>query len=132
MKQFLVFILSLVYLVTSTGATMHTHFCMGKIADWSLWEKSEGTACSKCGMESAEQSEGCCSNESKWIKIEDDQKAALANFELTPLPDVGPDYIAGLNHPVYISEGSDLLPQSHAPPNISFFKIYKRICIFRI
>ncbi len=132
MRQFLVSILALVYLVTSTGAIMHTHFCMGELADWSLWEKNEGSSCSKCGMESGVPSEGCCSNESQWIKIEDEQKAAFTNFDFTPIQDVESNFITGLNYSYHFSEGACFIPQNHAPPNISFSKIYKFICVLLI
>ncbi len=36
MKKVLTTILAFVYLSTSMGATIHLHYCMGKLASWSL------------------------------------------------------------------------------------------------
>ena len=132
MKRLLVFILALIYLVTTTGATMHMHFCMGKLANWSLWSKDHGPTCGKCGMEKTEQSNGCCSDEAKWVKIEDEQKAAVAAYDFSPILDAEPVHFPGFEHQTFFLESADLLPQSHAPPDFSSIAIYKRNCVFRI
>lgn len=49
MKKFLVAILALLYLTTSTGATVHMHYCMGKLIDWGFTH-SKKDSCENCGM----------------------------------------------------------------------------------
>jgi hypothetical protein len=49
MKKLIVAILSLLYICTSTGATVHMHYCMGKLADWDFGHNTSKT-CSGCGM----------------------------------------------------------------------------------
>jgi hypothetical protein len=36
MKKFITAILAVLYLGTSSGATIHMHYCMGKLAEWGL------------------------------------------------------------------------------------------------
>ena len=54
MKKFVAVILALVYIGTSTGANIHMHYCMGKLADWGLGDNKSKT-CSKCGMEKSDE-----------------------------------------------------------------------------
>ncbi len=49
MKKVLTTILAFVYLSTSMGATIHLHYCMGKLASWGLIDH-ESKNCTKCGM----------------------------------------------------------------------------------
>lgn len=70
MKKFLVTILAFVYLATTTGATIHMHYCMGKIYSVDLLKKDK---CTKCGMEA---SEGCCNDELKVLKLKDNHQPA--------------------------------------------------------
>jgi hypothetical protein len=50
MKKLFVAILAILYLSTSTGATLHVHYCMGRLAGWGLGHNNSKT-CGKCGME---------------------------------------------------------------------------------
>ncbi len=78
MKKILVPILAFFYLATSTGATVHMHYCMGKLANSSLMHDDDAT-CSKCGMKKDnEKSNGCCKDEQKFIKNDKDQKNATS------------------------------------------------------
>lgn len=75
MKKLLLSILTILYLVSTTGAMLETHFCMGEVADWSLGD-STGEKCGICGMQkSAGQDNGCCSDRENFLKITDDQKS---------------------------------------------------------
>ena len=47
MKKFITAILAVLYLGTSSGATIHMHYCMGKLADWGLGHKNSKT-CGQC------------------------------------------------------------------------------------
>jgi hypothetical protein len=68
MKKALATILAVIYLSTSIGATVHFHYCMGKLASWGLTDQHSSAVklytcpihseissdhpgnCSKCGM----------------------------------------------------------------------------------
>lgn len=81
MKKFIVSIIAVLYLFASTGAAVNVHYCMGKMADWSLGHKNS-KACGYCGMKnSVKKNNGCCTDEHKFIKNEDDQKAG-SSFQL--------------------------------------------------
>ena len=75
MKRLCLAILAILYLTTSMGATIHLHYCMGKLVECSLWNKNS-SKCSKCGMEKKPESADnrCCRDEHKHLKIDKDQK----------------------------------------------------------
>ena len=80
MKRFTVAILTFLYISTSSGATLHFHFCMGKLADWGLGHSHSNT-CSKCGMDNS-QAKGCCKDVYKIVKVEQDQSAPESSLHL--------------------------------------------------
>ena len=83
MKKFLVFIFAVLYIGSSTGATIHLHYCMGKLVNMSL--DSESTKkCPKCPSKekSASCSKDCCKDLHKTVKLEKDQKLADMGLKL--------------------------------------------------
>lgn len=132
MKRLLVFILAFSYLVTTTGADMHLHFCMGKLAGWSFWTEDEKAACGKCGMEKEQKPEGCCKDESKWMKIQDDQKVTDHAFQFVKLQPAALLHFADYNCPPPLSTTAGLHPQSHAPPRSGKVESYILNCTFLI
>lgn len=125
-------ILAVLYLGTSTGATVHMHYCMGELADWGLGHNKSKT-CSNCGMEkSDEKDNGCCKDEHKFVKNDTDQKTAQVSFELiqivaTALP-VSFIEIPAANFTTVTEEN----PFSHAPPRSGGVAVYVRNCTFLI
>ena len=132
MKKISVIILALVYISTSTGAMLHMHYCMGKLADWDLGH-NKSKVCSKCGMEkSDEKDNGCCKDEHKFLKNDTDQKTAEAGFQLmqyvaVSLPVVFIE-IPSTNFPSVTEEN----PISHAPPRSGGVAVYIRNNVFLI
>ena len=132
MKKLVVAIVALLYISTSSGAVVHLHYCMGKLAGWGF-KDSKSTACGGCGMDKAkEKDSGCCKDEHKFLKNEADQKTTEAVFQLIQLLAVA--------LPVSTIEVSstDVLsvieenPISHAPPRSNGVAVYIRNCIFLI
>lgn len=78
MKKFLIALLAIVYLVSSAGATVHTHYCMGKA--YSVNFTKSKSDCSKCGMKSTKQ---CCNDEIKTFKLRDSYNAVSNNINLS-------------------------------------------------
>ncbi|MDE3248769.1 MAG: hypothetical protein KGO82_08930 [Bacteroidota bacterium] len=74
MKRSLVFILCLLYIVSSAGASLQLHYCMGKLAGWDLGAPASNH-CQQCGMEKKAGKQHCCHDEQKWIKGATDQTA---------------------------------------------------------
>ena len=68
------------------GATIHLHYCMGKLASWGLIDH-ESKNCPKCGMAKKTYDSqcktakmGCCKDEHKQIKTDKDQKLFPSEF----------------------------------------------------
>jgi hypothetical protein len=86
MKKVLTCILAFLYLSTSMGATIHLHYCMGKLASWGLIDH-ESKNCIQCGMVKKTSSAhcmaakmDCCKDEHKQIKTDKDQKLFPSEF----------------------------------------------------
>jgi hypothetical protein len=86
MKKLFAGLLAFFYLSTSMGATIHMHYCMGKLISWSF-ANQESKNCSNCGMlkkNSSEQSlssdNHCCNDVQKEIRTPKDQKLPQAEF----------------------------------------------------
>lgn len=129
MKKFLLTILAFVYITSSTGASFHMHYCMGKLADFGLTKNTSKT-CSKCGMD--ETGNGCCRHEVKFVKNASDQKAAESTFQCIQL-------IAIVPHPFLkeaLSNSFSAVTRvnliNHKPPLDSGIAFYIRNCVFRI
>lgn len=132
MKRFIVAILAILYLSTSTGAMLNMHYCMGALADWGLGLNKSKT-CGKCGMENSEEKDnGCCKDEHKFVKNDTDQKSTEAGIQITQS--------LGVALPVAFLEVSsngfpsvtEENPISHAPPRSCGVAVYVRNCVFLI
>ena len=132
MKRLAALILVLIYFVTSTGATMQYHYCMGQIVGSSLMGDKEKN-CGKCGMDkNASEDNGCCKDEMQWIKIADDQKTN--NFQ-TEIPSLLPIetilFNSGIRSVYDLIESRDLA-YSKAPLRYYQNPTYILNCVFRI
>lgn len=124
MKKFLVAILALLYLTTSTGATVHMHYCMGKLVDWGF-AHSKNDSCENCGMSKKnEKNKGCCKDEHKQVKLEQDQKITQATVEVMQLGvAVIPQLFYQPDTPCFTSITEEN-PVSNAPPRSSSVAVY--------
>src|SRR5437868_537361 len=89
MKRILVTILSILYMASAMGATVHLHYCMGEFMDASLMHRDEHK-CGKCGMLKTEKDNGCCKDEHKTLKTAEHHAAKLAFHLATADPAVVP------------------------------------------
>lgn len=132
MKKFVAAILAVLYLGTSTGATVHMHYCMGKLADWGLGHNKSKT-CGNCGMEKSEEKDnGCCKDEHKFVKNDNDQKTTesfVTNFSLQVI-DLPVECFTSSE--ILVSSVTEKHPVSHAPPRSSGVAVYIRNCTFLI
>lgn len=132
MKRFFAFILLFIYSFTSIGATVQLHYCMGKLSGWSLALAGSGSKdCSKCGMEKAHSDNGCCHDENKLLKIQDDQKANYVSLDILKLSVSAPVFV-DQSVAYLLPEENELLPKSKAPPLIGGLDLCIRNCVFRI
>ena len=132
MKKIIVAILSILYISTATGATIHMHYCMGKLINWSLL-KHEGDQCGKCGMKKAgEKNNGCCKDEHKFVKNITDQKVAESALQLIHVLAFAVPYVF-VEIPVKnFSSVTEENPLSHAPPRSRGTHVYILNCVFRL
>ena len=126
MKKVFAFILAIVYLGSTVGATVHMHYCMDRLVNWTL--KDEGNKCNNCGME---KSDGCCKDESKFVKNSIDQSATGA-IQLLQAPAIDTHLLITIvtdnSSFSYINE----YPVSHASPPKTGLDILLHNCVFRI
>lgn len=132
MKKFIVGILAILYMSSSTGATLHMHYCMGKLVDMALWH-GKVKKCGNCASKKITTlcSKKCCKDEHKTIKLEKDQKTAEA-FQLIQLACVATtvNYIELPQEKIMAI--AQQYPVSHAPPRSSKVHPYIFNCTFRI
>jgi hypothetical protein len=140
MKKFLVTILAIIYLTASVGATVNMHYCMDKLVASSLGkEKTDKKSCPYCGMAKTSQdkhcgkeSKGCCKDEQKIVKLENEQKISEAFFQFLQIPSeaiipVFWDYTIE-----YVSSITEEYPLTHAPPRSKTVSLFVLNCDFRI
>jgi hypothetical protein len=87
MKRIIAAILAFLYLSTSLGATVHLHYCMGKLVSWGFVDH-ENKGSEMCGMQekatdktSVITKPGCCRDEHKQVKTGGDQKIFNTDFQ---------------------------------------------------
>ena len=88
MKKVLASILAAAHFTfsTSMGATVHLHYCMGKLFSWSLTDK-DSKNCGHCGMPKSNMGghctsfkDGCCKDKQAHVQLDKDQKATEAAY----------------------------------------------------
>ncbi len=124
MKRFAAAILAVLYISTSAGATVHMHYCMGKLADWGLGQK-ESKTCGKCGMKTSEAKDnGCCKDEHKFFKTDTNQKAAEAGLQLLQILAIDLP-VSFVEYPSFnFTSASEDYPVSNAPPRSNGVAVY--------
>lgn len=140
MKKFLVTILALVYLTASVGATVNMHYCMDKLVAWGLGQEKPGKkSCPYCGMAKTSQdkhcgkeSKGCCKDEQKIVKLENDQKISDASFQFSQVPFESISPVFSDYSFEYVSSLTEEYPLSHAPPRTQNVALFVLNCDFRI
>ncbi len=106
------------------------HYCMNRLASTEFFA-SETKECPKCGMH-IETSHGCCRDEVKIVKIDDDQKVnSLVSFDfpsLTAIIQKPSEFIATS----FYNADNEKHYQNHSPPLLSGQDTYLQNRVFRI
>lgn len=132
MKKLLVAILAFLYISTSVGATVHVHYCMGKLAGWEIG-LAEAKTCGKCGMEkSLKKQNGCCNDENRLIQNNSDQRITESAFQLTQLTTIALPVSFFEIPPANIFLVTIDNPENNSPPRGSAVALYIRNCFFLI
>lgn len=85
MKKFVIAILAILYLASSVGATIHFHYCMGKLTKWELLKVKDECITCKTSKHNNHQKHKCCNDEFKAFK-NGDQKLNETTIHLIQAP----------------------------------------------
>jgi hypothetical protein len=104
------------YISTSTGVTLHMHYCMGQLKKMAI-QKDDSAKCEFCGMKKSDKSNnGCCKDERKLIKSDEAQNT-VKSFSLNLFSFVSE--LPQLHHyliEVLPSTQTEEYPFSNSPP----------------
>ncbi len=128
MKKGIASILLLLYVAFSTGVVISYHYCMNDLDSLQLGAvKTE--VCGKCGMDVADAN-GCCHDQVKIFKIQDDQQIAGLNFKFSA-PVITIDALPNFDHVLLVKSTHSYSLNNHSPP-VSRQDTYLQNCVFRI
>jgi hypothetical protein len=130
MKKIIASISLLCYFAVTCGVIINSHYCMNKLASVHLFETAVDV-CGRCGMDTHE-SNGCCRDEVKVVKLEQDQnKMAIASYGIPSIKaiiSIPSDFIVSSSYNV--DEQRHF--HNHSPPLLSAQDTYLQINVFRI
>lgn len=138
MKKLLTTILALVYLATSTGATVHLHYCMGELFSWSLVDK-DGPNCGECSTSKSSMNghcivvkDGCCKDTQAHFQLDKDQKITESNDAFSALTVAALPMAVSTLPDSYVAAYIAGYPTTNAPPEPDKVPVFIRNCTFRI
>jgi hypothetical protein len=138
MKKVFATILAVIYLSTSMGATVHLHYCMGKLFSWSLTDK-DSKNCGQCGMPKSSTNghcmafkDGCCKDKHTQVQLDKDQKATESAFAFSALTFAALPMAASTLPGNYVVSYVTEYPTTNAPPEPDKIPLFIRNCTFRI
>jgi hypothetical protein len=129
-KKLLAFILLITYFAFSSGVVINYHYCMNQLASAKLFEK-ESDVCGLCGMHSTD-SEGCCHDEVKVLKAEDDQNTTASIAFLFKAPVLKLSQASEFLFLPVQNQNEFLLAVPHPPPLLTEQDTYLQNRVFRI
>ena len=128
MKKLIASFTVIVYFAFACGVMVNYHYCMDRFDSISFF-KASGDWCPKCQMHTSGR--GCCHDEVKIVKLQDDHQTSSASFEFkNVLPPV-------TTHSEFLfvtifSEENSLNKTDHSPPLLPQQDIYIQNRVFRI
>lgn len=138
MKKVLATILAIVYLSTSMGATVHLHYCMGKLFSWSLTDK-DSKSCGRCGMPKSSTNrhcmvvkDGCCKDKHTHVQLDKDQKTTEDTYAFPELSFIALPVTTAQLPEAYVADHIVGYPTANAPPDPDKVPVFIRNCTFRI
>jgi hypothetical protein len=124
MKKPLLILLAFIYMVTTSGIVISTHYCMGEVAGYALGH-SEKELCDTCGMDN----DGCCHDELSVHQLKSDHQSGNFSYSFS---------LPALPVPIWEQPKADYtLQRQHS---VSFYNspppvlnnLQARLCVFRI
>jgi hypothetical protein len=113
---------------------------MDKLVAWGFAKNSNNKkSCPYCGMGKSvndkhcgKESKGCCKDEQKQVKLENDQKVTEAAINLSQIPaEVITPLFSDYSFQ-YVSSITEVYPVTHAPPRTQNVALFVLNCDFRI
>lgn len=129
MKKVLASISVLIYFAMTCGVIVNLHYCMGRVQSFEFYG-TEKKVCDVCGM-SLKNTHGCCKEEVKILKLQDDQNKSQVSHSLKGVEvtvTIPSDFIVAS---IYKVERTSHL-NDHSPPLITEEDTYLQNCVFRI
>ena len=122
-------ILCFVYVVASSGATIHFHYCMKKFIGWDVAVDAPAT-CNNCGMVK-EKKKGCCNDKHTTLQLKKDQLVPNINYVLNSnIVYIQLDYLSQKSSSLFYKK--DVTQPIHIPPLIQPISAYILNNVFRI
>ena len=130
MKKIVTGIALICYLAVSSGVVINYHYCMNRLASTQLFAAAK-PVCGKCGMHTKE-SNGCCHDEEKVIKLQLDQTSfSVFAFDL-PAGDAMTRIPSEFIVAAFQNFDEQKHFHNHSPPLLSEQDTYLQINVFRI
>ena len=130
MKKGLATISFLLYFAVTSGIVINSHYCMKRLVSVHFFE-TKSAVCGLCGMETHD-SEGCCRDEVKVIKLVQDQvKIPVTVYEIPSVEAIVPVMTDHLLLSLRNIDGQRH-SNNHSPPLLSAQDTYLQNNVFRI
>jgi hypothetical protein len=133
LKKFLAISFAFVYLLISSGLLVEVHHCMGRIADAGLTiftSHADNDKCGKCGMDKGKESQHCCKDEYKQVKIASDQKFSSIQYLIEAPVTLLAGFTLPARHETITSQESVTAYRLRPPPKLP--SAQSLLCVFRI
>lgn len=132
MKRILLTFLAFFYFGVSSGATVHLHYCMGELVNWSLLKSEEGK-CEFCGMtKNAAKKSSCCKDDVKQAKIDQSKKSNQLVYVFKQVPAVIQVTFKSYVNQLALSAQQTATVFSNAPPERLSVPFFIKNCTYRI
>ena len=130
MKKAFAILLAVIYLVSVSGASLHFHYCMGKMQNWSIGYDNSKEDCPVCGMT---QKKGCCEDQHHSIQTDKQYSPSTVSISISKIsiePLYHSEQFTLLNYTAINSTHSSL---ANAPPGrMKNIPIFIQNCTYRI
>ncbi len=127
MKKYFIILLLLVYGLSSTGMSVHLHYCCGQLDDITFSAVHQYG----CSKDSEDKPGPCCNSKQIELKLKADQEPAAqwvqsAKEIKAPAPEAGPVVF-------FIKQPVPVIEQATGPPPVPLsLPLFIQNCVFRI
>ena len=131
MRKITVIAIALIYFAVSSGIIVNLHYCMDRFASADFSLSALKNKCESCGMHKT-ASQGCCHDEVKLVKLQDDQQNTIQASTVFSTP-LLPATIPSVFIVTSFCNGDETRHRlDHLPPLLSGQDIHLQNCVFRI